>query len=834
VQGRASGRRQRTDDRAVAGRESRRHGSVTCADDDDLHHPEGPPIPDRVTLLADVAEIVSRSHDLNETLGNVVDLVAKRLDADACSIYLIEADMRELTLSATIGLHREAVGRVHLPIGEGLVGLAAKRRKPVVIEHAVEHPQYKYFPETGEERYRSLMAAPLVVRGVTIGVIVIQTRERRAFDHGEVEIFQTCAQLIAPVVMNARLLALVGQSEEEAARSSEELRLHGIPVPGGNDEERGRGTVELKGMSTSRGIAIGPIYRLENPLDFAHLDYVPNPDVEIEEQDLVGAIHETRRELDDDRDDLGERFGPDFSAVFHTHVQVLEDKGFLAKLRDEVRATGNAFEALHNVLDAYRKTFARIQDPYFRDRIMDVEDVGRRVMERLLGERHHAPQLAEGSIVVVDNLLPSHFANLELDKVAAFVSEHGGPTAHGAIFARTLEIPAVTGVPNVLREVRAGEIAIVDGGEGSLFLSPDAGLITEYRRARERYEIAVEHLDALRERPAETRDGRRISLTANCGLVSDLRLVDQHGADGVGLFRTEMLAFAHRGLPEEEEQEQLYERVAKFLAPRPVTFRTLDVGGDKDLPTLGVRGEDNPQLGCRSIRLSLENPEAFRAQTRAVLRASSTRNVRLLLPMVSSLAELREARALVDECKDYLSDTGADFDPDIPLGLMIEVPSAALTADVLARECDFFSIGTNDLTQYTLAVDRGNEHVAHLYDPMHPAVLALIDYSVRAGSRAGIPVSLCGEMASSPLAVPILVGLGIGELSGTPAAVPIVKEIVHALDFGDAQADARRAREVGSADEVRAIGAARIREAGLLDHPDIGVWLQRIVERVSG
>ena len=787
-----------------------------------------------MTLLADVAEIVSRSHDLDETLGNVVDIVAKRFDADVCSIYLIEADMRLLTLSATIGLHRESVGNVHLPIGEGLVGLAAKQRKPVVVENAEAHPQYKYFPETGEERFRSLMAVPLLVRGVTIGVIVVQTRQPRLFDANEIAVFQTCAQLIAPVVMNARLLSLVGETEEESARSDAELAAHGIPVAAARKPLRARGAVELHGMSTSRGIAIGPVYRLGNPLDFAQLDYAPNPELAVEEQDLLRAIQEARRELDDNRYDLGERFGPDFSAVFHTHVQLLEDKGFVAKLREELHATGNAFQALRNVLDAYRKTFARIEDPYFRDRILDVEDVGRRVMQQLLGGRRHTAQLAPGSIVVADNLMPSHFANLELDKVAALVSEHGGPTSHGAIFARTLEIPAVTGVLGVLEAVREGETAIVDGGEGTIFLSPDEGLIAEYRRARERYEIAVEHLDALRERPAETRDGRRIALTANCGLVSDLRLVDQHGADGVGLFRTEMLAFAHRGFPEEDEQEQLYERVAKFMAPRQVTIRTLDVGGDKDLPILGVRTEDNPQLGCRSIRLSLENPDAFRAQIRAILRASAGRNVRLLLPMVSSLAELRQARALIDECKEWMRQTGKDFDPNIPVGLMIEVPSAALTADVLARECDFFSIGTNDLTQYTLAVDRGNEHVAHLYDPLHPAVLALIDHSVRAADRAGIPLSLCGEMASNPLAVPILVGLGIVELSGTPAAVPIVKEIVHALDYSDAQADARRARGAGSADEVRRIGAGRLRAAGLLEHPDIGPWLSTIVEKAEG
>ncbi|MBW2287414.1 MAG: phosphoenolpyruvate--protein phosphotransferase [Deltaproteobacteria bacterium] len=786
---------------------------------------------DRVTLLADVAEIVSRSHDLDETLRNVVDLVGKRLDADACSVYLTGGDLRHLTLSATIGLNRESVGVVQLPYGKGLVGLAAKTRQPVVSSHAREHPDYQYFPETGEERFESLMAAPLVVRSTTIGVLVVQTREPREFDRHDVGIFQTCAQLIAPVVINARLLALVGQSPEERDRSSEELADSGIPVPHGVPE-RPDANVEFRGIPTSRGIAIGPIYRLPGQTDFSELDYTPSPDIDREAEDLKQALREARRELDTMREDLGEQFGPDFAAVFHTHVQILEDKGFVMKLENEVRETGNALEALRAVLAAYRRTFQRIEDPYFRDRVIDVEDVGRRVMECLVGVRAHVTGMLPGSIVVADNILPGMFAKLELDKVAALVSEHGGPTSHGAIFARTLEIPAVTGLPGIQQDVREGEIAIVDGGEGRIYLSPDESLIAEYERAQQRYEVVIEHLDALRGRPAETRDGRRIRLTANAGLVGDLRLVEKHGAEGIGLFRTEMLAIVHRGFPEEEEQEQLFERVAGALAPNPITIRTLDLGGDKDLPNVGVVGEANPQLGCRSIRLSLANDPAFCAQLRAILRASTAGNVRLLFPLISSLDELRHARALLEESKQQLRRAGVQFDEEIPVGIMIEVPSAAILADVLAQECDFFAIGTNDLTQYTLAVDRGNEHVAHLYDSLHPAVLALIDASVRGAKRAGISVSLCGEMASNPLAIPILVGLGISELSSAPGAIPVIKEIVRGLDSRDAAQDARKARAAGTASEVHAIGAARLRESGLLDHPDIGPWLRSIVEGV--
>jgi phosphotransferase system enzyme I (PtsP) len=759
-------------------------------------------------------------------LSNVVELVAKRLDADACSLYLTDAATDELTLEATIGLYQDSVSQVSLPHGEGLVGLASTTGQPVVTVHAREHDQYKYFPETGEERFESFMAVPMIVRGATIGVLAVQTIEPRKFDSNEVEIFQTCAQLIAPVVINARLLALVGLTDEDSSGTTVEREA--LENLASDREER---NIEHRGIPTSRGIAIGTIYRLETPLNLERLHYTPNKDPKREVEELMDAIGEARRELDGMREKLGSKFGLDLAAVFQTHIQILEDKGFVAKLRREVLATGNALTALTNVIGTYRKTFERMSDPYFRERVNDIEDVGQRVMESLLGERHHTTPLSEGAIVVASNLLPSMFARLEVEKIAAIVSEHGGPTSHGAIFARTLEVPALTGIPGIQAAVRSGETAIVDGAEGLIILSPDEGLLYEYRRAQKRYTVAIEHLDALRDRPAETRDGRSIRLTANVGLVSDLRLVDQHGADGIGLFRTEMLAFAHRGFPGEEEQAQLYERVAKSMAPRTVTIRTFDLGGDKEMPDISMRLEDNPQLGCRSIRLSLANQGIFKAQLRAIYRASAAGNIRLMLPMVTSIDELRSAKVLIAEVLDDLKRAGIPYDENVPLGLMIEVPSAAITADVLARECDFFSIGTNDLTQYTLAVDRGNEHVAHIYDPLHPAVLSLIDASIRAASRANIPISVCGEMASNPLAVPLLVGLGIQELSSAPSAVPLVKEIIRELDFGDLEADVRKTQKAGTAAEVHQIGAARLRDAGLLEHPDIGPWLQTLVDK---
>jgi phosphotransferase system enzyme I (PtsI) len=451
-------------------------------------------------------------------------------------------------------------------------------------------------------------------------------------------------------------------------------------------------------------------------------------------------------------------------------------------------------------------------------------------MEKLLGVRSQHSPMPPGSVVVVDQVLAGLFARLEVDHVAAIVSEHGGSTSHGAIFARTLEIPAVTGVTGIIDEARHGEQCIVDGTTGRVYLAPDEALVRYYEQAQHKYEVAVEHLDAMRGRPSETRDGRRVLLSANVGLLNDLRHADQHGAEGIGLFRTELLALVHRGYPSEQEQLQLYGRVVEQMAPRAVTIRTLDLGGDKGIPNVGIPSEQNPQLGLRSIRLSLENRRAFRTQLRAILRSSTRRNVKLLLPMISGVEELRETRAVIEEVRAQLDLEGEPYDPMIPVGAMIEVPAAAIAADALAAESDFFSIGTNDLTQYTLAVDRGNERVAHLYDSLHPSVLSLIDRSVKAADRAGIPISVCGEMASNPLAVPILVGLGIGELSVVPAAVPVVKEIVRALDARDVAEDARRALAASSVREVHVIAAARLRGAGLLEHTDIGDWLREVVD----
>ncbi len=766
---------------------------------------------------------------MSETLGNVVELVARRLHTDVCSVYLVDADSEVLTLRATKGLAHSSEGKVRVRFGEGLVGLSAQHREVIATENAAKHPGYRYFPETGEERYQSMMAVPLIMRGKTIGVLAVQTEDERQFDSEDVEMLKTCAQLIAPVVMNSRLLTMFGATGDERAHLMDELIER--PAPSEEETERPERNLELQGIAISHGIAIGPVYHLADPLDLESTEYTPSTDPTDEIRDLFLAVIEARRELREVREEAGERFGPEFAAIFNTHIQILEDKGFIARLEQAVDETGNAFEALVTVMNAYKETFAQIKDPYFRERGMDIEEVSRRVVARLLGVRHQSVLLGEGSVVVAPHILPAHFVMMETEKIAGLVSEHGAETSHGAIFARSLEIPAISGVVDVLRKARPGEMAIIDGASGKVFLSPDDDLLGEYRRAQQRHGVIAEHLDALRDRLSETHDGHRVKLTANVSLLNDLRGVNRHGAEGVGLFRTELLAIARKGFPDEEEQERMYEEVAAKLDPRMVTIRTLDLGGDKAAPTPEVAEEENPQLGWRSIRLLLSHEEEFRAQMRAILRVSVRGNVRLLFPMITSLDEFARVRVVLEKTKQELRDAGVPFDESIPVGVMIEVPSAALIADKLAAECDFFSIGTNDLIQYTLAVDRGNEHVADLYDPLHPAVLMLLENTVRAARKAGIPVSICGEMASDPFSVPLLVGMGVTELSMTSSAVPMVKEIIRVLDSGDVAKDARRALEAGSGDEVRHIAITALTRAGLLEHPDLGGWLRARVRK---
>ena len=766
---------------------------------------------DESQLLHDMGRLLSRSHDLEETLGNVVRLVARWMHAGGCSIFLAEDD-EALVLRATRGLRADAVGRVRLAPGQGIVGRCLESREPIAVPDVREEPRFLPFPESGEARFRSLLAVPLIVRDHPIGVLTVQTARPRSFASSEVDLLETIAAQVATIVLNARLL-------DRAYREGS------LGVPAAPVVERAppaAGTV-LRGIAISPGVAIGGVHLQPPRPDLATLRYRPTRSSRSEWRALERALRETVRQISDLREAVGERFGEEFAEVFTTHIMILEDQGFREKVRRLVFDHGNGVRALVETMREYSQIFSATGDPTLRERAADIEDVIHRAVGELVGIREHNPPLRDGVIVVADRIVPSEFMLLETEKIAGFATAHGGAASHAAIFARSLEIPAVTALRLAPGDIRPTDRVIVDGIEGVVIVNPTPEQVEEWEAQRQRFAHLLERLDELRDTPPRTPDGEDVLLSANIGGLNDLEQVKKYGARGIGLFRTEILALSQRGFPDEDEQVGIYRRVAETVAPDWVTVRTFDFGGDKVLP--GSQQEENPQLGLRSIRLLLDQEPVFRRQLRAILRANTVGNLRVMIPMVTRLEELDATRALL---RDVCDELGSAKPP--PLGVMIETPAAVALIDHIARAVDFVSIGTNDLVQYTLAVDRANERVAAGYDPFHPAVLQQIRRVSEAARAAGIGCSVCGELAGNPVATPMLVGFGIRELSMTPFWVMAVRQVVSSISAADCEELAAEVIGCGRGSEVRECIARAFAEAGLLDDPDFGPGLQRLLE----
>jgi phosphotransferase system, enzyme I, PtsP len=751
-------------------------------------------------LLRDLGRLLTRSHDLEETLENVVRLVARWMHASACSIYLLEDDGERLVLRATRGLNPQSVGRMRIRVGQGIAGRALAERQTIAVPDVQKDPRVHAFPYSGEQRFRSLVAVPLLVRGEPVGVLTARTARVRVFPPAQLELLEMIAAQVGSIVLSARLLDRALRSPGARRKDSDALAKPGSV---------------LRGIGTSPGIARGHVHLLAAPLELASIDYRPARTRAAEWRALQRALRETVRQLFELRADVGERFGEKLAEVFTTHIMILEDQGFRGRLRRQLDVHGNGARALVETLESYAAILAAAKDPTLRERAADLEDVLQRALGQLAGVRAHGAALAKGAIVVAERITPSEFVLLDVEKVAAVVTEHGGPTSHAAIFARSLEIPAVSGLPRVASSLRPGEELIVDGLGGVVIAKPRREQRAQYAALSARHGQLRGRLDELRGLACETRDGRRIRLSANINGLFDLDLVKRYGAEGVGLLRTEILALSARGLPDEEEQLRGYARVAEQIAPDSVTIRCFDLGGDKALPNEDI-SEANPQLGWRAIRILLDRPELFRAQLRAIVRANTQRNVRIMLPMIASLDELEASRALLDEVSRELGQ------PAPPLGVMIETPAAVALAEHLAARCDFFSIGTNDLMQYMLATDRENERVAAAYDPFHPAVLGAIAQTAAAARVAGIPCAVCGEIGGNPVVAPLLVGMGIEELSMAPFSVLVMRQVVRKMDASALELCAREVALAARASEVRERLAETYGALGMLDDPEIG------------
>jgi phosphotransferase system enzyme I (PtsI) len=564
----------------------------------------------------------------------------------------------------------------------------------------------------------------------------------------------------------------------------------------------------FRGIGVSPGIAVGKALVVESRRPRVKREPVDPGRIPLEISRLRQALEVSRRQILEIQERIAKEVEPQYARIFDAHLLILEDR-WLAEQATAViqNQRVNAEFAVQEVLDPVRQALSRVEDGYLRERRTDVDDVGDRLVRNLLGQRgtFHVEGMRGEAIVFARDLSPSDTVQLHRDAVLGLATETGGRTSHSAIMARSLEIPAVVGVEQICAQVQNHETVILDGTEGMVILSPDVETLTRYHARKQQFEYAGLALHKLGALPAETQDGYRVRVTANIEFPEELPAVRDHGAEGVGLYRTEFLYLNRPDLPNEEEHFSVYCAVAAQMHPRPTVIRTLDFGGDKLASAIQLAAEENPSLGLRAIRLCLHRPDMFRAQLRAILRASAFGALRIMYPMISGVAELRAANAILEDVKAELRREGVAFDPEIQVGAMIEIPSAAMIADLLAREVDFFSVGTNDLIQYALAIDRVNEQVAYLYEPLHPAVLRLLRSVVSAAHNEGIWISMCGEMAGDPLHALFLVGLGFDELSMTPGAIPLMKRIIRSVTYGQAAEVAHRVFGCATASEVEGL-----------------------------
>ena len=572
----------------------------------------------------------------------------------------------------------------------------------------------------------------------------------------------------------------------------------------------------LRGIPVSQGVSQGRILVLNRSLIVPAKAGFETENQAGEGARLQTALAETRKQLTAVQERLRDEFGAKESQIFDAHLLVLEDPALMEEVGRQIRDEHHTPEyAFYTASEKYAEALSAVDDSYLSERAADIRDVTQRVLGNLMGQPQRAgvSDLTEPCIMVANDLTPSDTAQLDPAKVLGFVTEVGSRTSHTAILARSMQIPAVLGLGEAIEELKPGQTVLLDGFNGFVIISPSEQTLFEYGQLVERQSSIEESLDEIRTEPAKTLDGHTITLSANIERARDVEAVRKSGATGVGLFRTEFLFINRSDLPNEEEQFQAYKKVTESLAPEPVIIRTLDLGGDKLLSHVNVAAEMNPFLGWRAIRLCLEEKDLFRTQLRAILRASAFGDLKIMYPMVSGMDELDAANVLLDECRDQLRAEGVEFAENLEVGVMIETPSAAMIADSLARCVQFFSIGTNDLIQYSLAVDRLNEKIAHLYEPTHPGILRLIKTTVDSGQAQKIWTGVCGEMAGELAMVPLLIGLGVAELSVVPSLVPRVKMLIRSIEMAKTRELAEFALNCDSPVEILARAEALTKAA---------------------
>jgi len=715
------------------------------------------------------------------------------MHTDVCSIYLTERSTGTLVLSATEGLNPAAIGKVRLDSEQGLVGLAATSSEPINVRDAARHPRFKLIPLCEEAPYHGFLGVPVIHRGETLGVIVVQQAQERRYRDTDVAFLVTLAAQLAGVITLAR------------ANGAVELVASG----------HRRNDTYVDAIAGAPGVALGVGAVAYSAAELESVpDRVPQ-DPHAEEAAFHTAVSQVVNELRRLQTDFGNTLLPEDLALFEALAMIASSDMLVEATVERIHAGNWAPGALRDTIDQYADQFMAIDDAYLRERARDIRDLGRRILAHLLQSGDAQRDYPARTILVGEDLGPIDLGKVPVDRLAGLISGHGSSLSHLAILARAMGIPAVVGTSGLvpLSQLEAAAL-IIDGYRGRLYVNPADAVRQEFSRLEREEQALSRELGHLRDLPAETPDGFRVALYANAGILADLTQSLSVGAEGIGLYRTELPFMLREQFPGEEEQRLLYRQVLEAFAPNPVTLRTLDVGGDKPLPYFPVN-EANPALGWRGIRFALDNPVILITQLRAMLRASvGLENLRILIPMVGSVDEAEEAVHLLQRSWQELTDEGVEVVLP-PCGLMVEVPSAVYQAAELARCVDFLSIGTNDLTQYLLAMDRGNERVAARFDSLHPAVIRALQQVMEAGEQQHKPVSVCGQAAGDPAMVILLLGMGIRSLSLSAGDLPRIKSVIRTFSRAQAQSLLNEVLQMEKAAEIRKLLSAALVQAGL-------------------
>ncbi len=709
-------------------------------------------------LLRRLREVMAEPVSAQERLDKVVVLIAANMVAEVCSVYVLRVD-GTLELYATEGLKREAVHETVLKADEGLVGLVASEAKPINLSDAQAHPAFSFRSETGEEIYHSFLGVPVLRAGNTLGVLVVQNRARRTYTEEEEEALQTTAMVLAEMIASGELSSIARPGAEPVARHA----LH------------------ISGTALADGIALGHVVLHEPRVVITN---VIADDVPRELKRLDAAIGTFRADLDRMLEHGDVADGGEHREVLEAYRMFAYDQGWLHKMREAVMTGLTAEAGVERVQSDTRARMLRASDPYLRDRLHDLDDLANRLMRVLMGQ-DHAPareQLPENAILVARSMGPAALLDYDRKRLRGLVLEEGGPTSHVSIVARALGIPTVGEIANATGLVEPGDALIVDGTTGDVHMRPPAEIEIAYgERVKLRARRQAQYR-ALREKPCVTKDGHKFALMINAGLTIDLPHLDETGAAGIGLFRTELQFMVADTLPRTNEQLGLYRTVLDAAGKRPVTFRTLDIGGDKVLPYLRNIEEENPALGWRAIRLGLDRPGLLRSQVRALLRAAGGRELRIMFPMIAMVEEFDKAKSLVEMELTHLRRHGHALPERVQIGTMLEVPALLFQLDELLARVDFLSVGSNDLMQFLYAADRGNARVSQRFDPLSAPVLRALKHIADKGREHGKPVALCGELGSQPIGALALAILGFRSLSLSPSAVGPIKALLLDLD----------------------------------------------------